>query len=177
MQHKVTSVYAKTLLDACNADNQESVLKDALFLLDTLKSNPALQTLCENPVLSKDKKMDFFKTVLLSKLHPLTQKFMHLLHLKNRFAYLASICKEFIALEEGRRNILRATIISAKSLSTEQLGKISGKLEAEQPGKKFVLENIVDASLIAGFRIVEGDRITDSSVKSQLNTLRRKLAA
>ncbi len=177
MNNKVTAIYAKTLLEACTPSTQALVLQDIQLLLETFKSFPRLQAVLENPVLANDKKMDLLKTSLLSKLQPLTQKFIHLLYHKNRFAYLSSISKQFLVLEENSRNILRATVVSAVKLSSEQLEKISSKLTARQPGKKFIIENTLDASLIAGFRIVEGDHITDSSVKAQLNVLKRKLAA
>jgi F0F1-type ATP synthase delta subunit len=62
-------------------------------------------------------------------------------------------------------------------LAQDQLDKLSRGLEARRPGKKYILTNEIDASLIAGFRIVQGDTITDASIKHKLDLLRQKLAA
>ena len=51
------------------------------------------------------------------------------------------------------------------------------RLEARRPGKTFILTNQIDTSLIAGFRIRQGDTITDASIKHKLELLRQKLAA
>jgi F-type H+-transporting ATPase subunit delta len=99
------------------------------------------------------------------------------LETKNRFALLRAIAEEYIALEEARKNILRATVVSARPLAQDQIDKLARGLEAKRPGKKYILTNEIDASLIAGFRIVQGDTITDASIKHKLDLLKQKLAA
>ena len=68
-------------------------------------------------------------------------------------------------------------MVSAKALAPDQLDKLAKGLELQRPGKTYILSNEIDASLIAGFRIVQGDRITDASIKHKLDLLRQKLAA
>jgi F-type H+-transporting ATPase subunit delta len=178
MKHsKAAAIYARMLLQAAQDKNSaDAVSADMHVLAATFRKLPELQKFLANPVRSTEEKAKIVGTVS-DKLSPLSKQFLKLLEVKNRFALLRAIAEEYIAQEESRKNILRATVVSAKPMSQDQLDKLSRNLEAKRPGKKYVLANEIDASLIAGFRIVEGDIITDASIKHKLDLLKQKLAA
>ena len=174
---KAAAIYARMLLQAAE-DHQAgpAVSSDIHAIADTFRKLPALHKFLTNPVRRSPEKAGMINTVA-SRFAPLTQQFLKLLETKNRFALLRPIADEYIVLEEARNNILRATVVSARALGQDQLNKLASGLEAQKPGKTYILTNEIDASLIAGFRIVEGDRITDASIKHKLDLLRQKLAA
>jgi F0F1-type ATP synthase delta subunit len=68
-------------------------------------------------------------------------------------------------------------VVSAKALAPDQIAKLAKGLEAKRPGKTYVLTNEIDPSLIAGFRILQGDSVTDASIKNKLALLKQRLAA
>ena len=137
---------------------------------------PVLAKFLANPIRSTEDKAALLAPAA-AKFSPLTRKFLKLLETKNRLALLAGIAEEYIVLEEKKQNIERAVVYSAAALGADQLGKLGRALEAKRPGKKVILTNQIDASLIAGFRIQEGDTITDASIKNKLEIIRQKLAA
>jgi F0F1-type ATP synthase delta subunit len=53
---------------------------------------------------------------------------------------------------------------------------LAGGLAARNPGHTYLLDNEVDASLIAGFRIEEDGLVTDTSLRHKLDGARRRLA-
>lgn len=176
-QDKAAPVYARTLLESAEAQKSlEAVSADIRALAATFRELPRLARFLSNPILGGDKKAALLEPAVKG-LAPLTRKFLKLLETKNRLSILRSIAEEYIAMEEARRNVLRATVVSAAPLSPEQLDKLAKGLEARRPGKKIVLSNQIDASLIAGFRIQQGDIITDASIKHKLELLKQKLAA
>ena len=174
---KAAHVYARMLLEAA-ADGKaaDAVSADMHALAETFRQLPELHKFLTNPVRRTEEKAKLMSTAV-AKLAPLSQKFLKLLETKNRLALLKSIAAEYIALEETKKNILRATIVSAKALDAGQIAQLAKGLEVKRPGKTYILTNEIDASLIAGFRIVQGDQITDASIQHKLALLRQKLAA
>lgn len=174
---KAADIYARMLLQAAE-DHQAgpAVSSDIHALAETFRKLPALQKFLNNPVRRSPEKARMINAAA-ERFAPLTRRFLKLLEAKNRFSLLRAIADGYIVLEEERNNILRATVVSARALSKDQLDKLAGGLEARKPGKTYILTNEIDASLIAGFRIVQGDRITDASIKHKLDLLRQKLAA
>ena len=176
-KEKAAPIYARMLLEAADDHKAaEAVSSDMHALAETFRKLPELHKFLANPVRKSEEKAKLIQSAA-AQLAPLTRQFIQLLQSKNRFALLRAIADAYIALEEDRKNILRAVIMSAKPLSQDQLGKLALGLEAKRPGKTYLLTNQIDASLIAGFRIVQGDTITDASIKHKLDLLKQKLAA
>jgi F-type H+-transporting ATPase subunit delta len=176
-KEKAALVYARTLLQAAEDEKAvDGVSADMHVLDETFRRLPGLHKYLGNPIVGTQDKAKLLASVS-DKFSPLTKKFLKLLEAKNRFALLRGIAAEYIALEEAKRNILRATVVSAKPLAPEQIAKLAKGLEVKRPGKTFVLTNEIDPSLIAGFRILQGDRITDASIKNKLALLKQRLAA
>lgn len=174
---KAAGVYARTLMDAAlAAGSNDAVLADMRALAETFRRLPALHKFLTHPIRHTEDKAKLMANTV-GQMAPLTVKFFKLLEHKARFALLRGIADEYLTLEEERKNILRATIVSAQPLSQEQMDKLARGLEAQRPGKKFLLENTIDANLLAGFRIVQGDQITDASLRHKLELLKQKLAA
>jgi len=176
-KEKAAAIYARTLLEtAADQKIQEQVSADMHALEAAFRKLPGLHPFLTNPIRRSDEKAALVNAAA-EKLSPLTRKFLKLLENKNRMALLNGIAMEYIALEEDRMNILRATVVSAEPMDAAQLEKLTRGLEAGRPGKTFVLTNRTDASLIAGFRIQQGDSVTDASIKHKLDLLKQKLAA
>ena len=174
---KAAAVYARTLLETAQAQSaSEAVTADMRALAEAFSKLPTLRKFLSNPIRGAEEKARLLSPAA-SGFSPLTRKFLKLLETKNRFGILGGAAEEYLALEEARRNVLRATVVSAAPLSAEQLGRLTRGLEAGRPGKKFLLANQIDASLIAGFRIQQGDIVTDASLRHKLESLRQKLAA
>jgi F-type H+-transporting ATPase subunit delta len=174
---KAAGIYAKTLLEAATDGKVSAeVSADMHALADTFRKVPALAKYLGNPIRSTEDKAKLLAPAA-EKFSALSRKFLKLLEAKNRLALLAGIAEQYILLEEKKQNIERAVVYSAAALGADQLSKLGRALEAKRPGKKVILTNQIDTSLIAGFRIVEGDTITDASIKNKLDILRQKLAA
>jgi len=176
-KEKAAAIYAKTLLETAEDQKvQDAVSKDMAALSDAFVALPDLHKFLTNPIRVAAEKARLIQSVS-GNLCDLSRKFLKLLENKNRFALLRGIAEEYLILEEAKKNILRAKVYSAKALSSEQMKKLTQGLEAKRPGKTFILSNPIDASLIAGFRIEQGDSITDASIKHKLDLLKQKLAA
>ena len=74
--------------------------------------------------------------------------YKYVYHIAKRYEFL-----NFKGFQQQKKNILRATVVSAQPLVQEQIDKLTRGMEARRPGKTFLLTNQIDASLIAGFRM------------------------
>ena len=177
MRHKAAAVYARTLLDVAGEKGvRDEILAEARALEEAFAGIPALARALELPALAADKKARLLAPIK-DRASGLLKKFLRLLEIKNRFALLPPLCAEVLRLDEERRQIRRARVVSAAPLSAEQLQRLSAGLSSRAGGRAYLLENAVDAGLIAGFRVEEDDKITDASLRHKLNVLRLKLAA
>lgn len=175
--HKAAAVYARTLLDLAASKGQVETLREEFLALDAVFANTkGLESALTLPMLSGEKKATLLRPVA-DKASELLKRLLKLLEVKGRLGLLASIGETFLRLEEERRQVKRARVISAAPLSKEQLDTLGAKLTARTPGKTYILQNDVDPSLIAGFRIEEDDFVTDTSLRHKLDGLRQRLAA
>ncbi len=175
--HKAATVYARTLLAVAEAHQQTALIQEEIqAILDLLSRTPGLQRALTMPALSADKKSQLLQPVV-DRASEWVRRLLRLLESKRRLPLLLAICSEYLRLEEERRLVKRARVISAVPLSATQLQHLAQGLASGTPGRTYLLHNDVDAGLIAGFRVEEDDRVTDSSLRYQLNALRQKLAA
>jgi F-type H+-transporting ATPase subunit delta len=174
--HKAAAVYARTLLELAESKGQvETLREDFLALEEVFAKTPGLERVLTLPMLSADKKAELLKS-LARQASDLLHRLLRLLEVKGRIGLLPSIGETFLRLEEERRQVTRARVVSAAALSKDQLDALAKGLSARN-GKTYLLQNDVDASLIAGFRIEEDDFVTDTSLRSKLDGLRQRLAA
>src|SRR5690606_24901448 len=102
--------------------------------------------------------------------------FFNIITRKNREAILDAIADQFIKPYDEYRGIQKATVISSAPL-TEEARQHFIKILSETTGKKIELTEKVDENLIGGYILTVGDKQIDASLKSQLNTLKIKLAS
>jgi F-type H+-transporting ATPase subunit delta len=175
--HKAASVYARTLLEhAASQGSVEGVRDDFIALERAFSANPSLVRALTLAGLSEEKRALIVRPIS-EKATETVRRLLALLETKGRLALFPDIVAAFLRLDEDARNIRRARIVSAKPMTAEQLGTLSGILSTIRAGAEFTLRNEVDESLIAGFRIEEEGFVTDASLRNKLDGIRQRLAA
>ncbi len=103
--------------------------------------------------------------------------FLHFLWLlvdKNRGWYLPEILRAYIAMADEALGIQRAEVISARKLPPAELERIRDTL-ARKTGKEIVLVNHVDPRVIAGIKVVIGNRVTDVTMLARMEQMKRAM--
>jgi len=95
---------------------------------------------------------------------------------RERIALFPQIAGAYTDLVERRAGIVKGRITTAKELSAGEREDLVRRLERSS-GKKIRATFAVDESLIGGAKVQVGDRLIDSSLKAQLDELRRELAS
>lgn len=175
MTNEIAERYATGLFELSVEENSvESTKQEVEDLLSVLHENPDIQLFFQAVKVSKQEKRNFIDKVF-SKLcsHNLVN-FMKLLIDKGRISYLEEILNYYITLADEKLGILRATVTSAKPLSKEDLQKIQKALE-KKTDKSVILNNRMDPSLIAGIKVTVGNKVTDITMSTKIETMRNAL--
>lgn len=172
---QVASRYAKSLLDlALEQDALEAVKKDMDLFVNTCRENPELQAILKNPIMSLEKKGNILEGVFAGKLHDLILSFFRIVVRKGRSEILYPTAKEFLNQYNIHKNVVKATVTSATTLSEQNLKQIR-EIVQEYTRGEVELTTVVDPELIGGFILKVGDRQIDTSLSGKLSKLRKTL--
>lgn len=175
MEELATTLYAKSMFDASKEDDcLKLVYKELNLVKETIDSNPKLMEVFNHPLLSKNEKKDIVKDIYKNNLSKLSMNFLYVIIDAKRFDMISSIIDEFNNLYDIDNDILKGTIITKNKLSDSEINKYEEKLTASL--KSHVkLNNVLDENIIGGAIIKIGDKLIDSTLKGQLNELRKEL--
>lgn len=100
--------------------------------------------------------------------------FIKLIVSKNRSAFIYDILKETLKELDSYLTIEKGVVYSSTKLSEENLNKLKKALE-KKINKTLDLTNVVDESIIGGFKICLENSIYDSTINTRLNKLKETL--
>lgn len=168
--------YAKSLIDLAGEQNTlEAIKQDMDLFVQTLKSNPQLQAVLRNPIISHDKKLNILKALFAGKVSKASESFFAIMVTKNRAEILFHTAQEFINQYNIKKHIVTATVVSASPLSEDNKQSMIAEVK-KIIGGNIVLQTKVDPSLIGGFILTVGDRQIDTSVATDLKRLKKDFA-
>jgi F-type H+-transporting ATPase subunit delta len=105
----------------------------------------------------------------------LVQDFLGLVAERGRADHLPEIVTAYQGLADAEHGQARAQVRSAVALTDKEKRELSARLERAL-GKRILLEERVDSTLLGGFVAQVGSLILDGSLDGQLARLRQRLA-
>lgn len=139
-------------------------------------SNPDVVALVSNPKVTAKQLFDVFAGVLGTSMTPQAANLLNELIDNGRVLALPEIASQFQALKNAREGAADAQITSAYPLEGGQLAELVAALERKFQVKLHP-QVTVDANLIGGVRVVVGDQVLDTSVRSRLDQMRTALTS
>jgi F-type H+-transporting ATPase subunit delta len=138
---------------------------------------PALRRALENPVLEEPVRERVLRQVARhSQYTPLATNSLLVLLKRRRLGELSAIARRLRTLADEKNGLVRAKITSAGSLSDTYSNQLKQRLEALL-GKRIIIEQEEDPTLIGGIVVRVGDNTYDGSIKGRLEELERQLLA
>ena len=169
--------YAKALLGYAREEGVAGeVYLQAKSLLDCFAQNPTLTTTLEDPLLSRQEKLELLSSALTGeeKTRDVMRKFFALVLEKHREAFLSSSLVNYQDLYRKSEGIAVVKIITelprAEEMEDKILACVYGML-----CEKMELKKSVDPSIEGGFIFDIDDYRLDASVAAQLRKIRRSL--
>jgi F-type H+-transporting ATPase subunit delta len=157
------------------AKNLTGLSRDLTAFADLYAQNDELSTVLENPLVLDDAREAIVQQVGQKMgLGDIAQGTLRLLARKRRLAIVGELARQLARLADVDDNVLRAEVTSAAPLSDAYLGRLKAELE-KSTGKKIVLSQKQDPSLIGGVVTRIGDKVIDGSVRARLASFRESL--
>lgn len=109
------------------------------------------------------------------KLDQAMQAFLLFLIKNNKTSQAERIISVFQALDDEKNNRVRATVAIAYELSTADEKKIKEQLMSLTK-KDVVIEQVLDTSLVSGFKVTINDTVYNASLQGALMNLQKQLS-
>ena len=149
---------------------------EMLAALAMVASDERVRVAASDPNVSDAQAAGLFISILAGKLSGEAENFVRVLAQNGRLELLPEIRAQFDALKNEREGVLEAELHSAFELSKAQVADLEQRLE-KKIGRKIRTKLHIDKELIAGVRIVLGDKVIDGSARAQLGALETALKA
>ena len=168
--------YSRALFEvAKEANDLEKVEQDIKIFQSLLKSSLEIKNFIQNPTHSKETQISVIR--LLSeklKFSKNLSNFAFLLIEKRRIFFVEKIIDSFLKLCSKKRGEVKASLISSKELSKEQIEIISKDLSSSM-GSTLKFDYKVDKELIGGLKLQLGSFMIDTSIKNKLKKYEQKM--
>ena len=146
----------------------EVVEKNVNEVLAIYNTNEDLKNFIKNPTQSQSSQLEVLKKVSIGmNLSKITHNFLSILVSKRRIFYLNTIFLNFLSLASKKRGELKASLISSKNLTNEELNNLNTEL-SQAMGTAVAFNYKVDENLIGGLKIQIGSLMVDTSIKNKL---------
>lgn len=173
----VARVYAETLLRRAVAEDALEAISESVEAFgEAMAGSSRVARFLEAPQIPGAAKRRALTSALEGRLHPVFLRFLALVTGKHREGLLSEIVSAWREVLDERAGRQSATVTTSLPLDDELRAGVREALE-RATGRTIVLEEKVDAGLLAGIVVRTGDTVIDGSVRTRLKALRKRLAA
>ncbi len=174
IDYKVSYRYASSLLETAEEKNiLAAIALNIQLIKDTLKENPRLQRILENPIIKSPVKISILEEIFKSKVDIETINFIKFVIHKNRENLLYSILQKFTELYDEKLGIVNVAVKTAFEFDDDQKQVLKVKLE-KYLNKNTRIGFTLDENVVGGFIAKIGDTVYDASLRHQLELLKKQ---
>ncbi len=166
--------YAQAVFEIARDSQELDAWQSDLRRIAALAAIPDIASAMENPKFDMEKKTG----LLDSQLRGLRQAAMNLTRIltsRGKFTLITAIFEEYQNLLDDYHGIEKAEITTAVQIDENERRKIAEYL-GRITGKRVVLTEKVDPSIIGGVIARVGGKIIDGSTRNQLNAMKNELS-
>jgi F-type H+-transporting ATPase subunit delta len=173
---KIAAPYARALFDFSVEKNiMHQITADFQNLEIFLDESAELTEYLNNPVVSKDSKVEVLTKTLQSQVNNETFKFLMILVKRDRINLLKSVIARYLELVYETASIKMIEVSTAFPFANLQKNTLIQKLKELTNAREIRLVITVDSSLIGGFLIKTESKVIDFTIKNQLQQLAKHL--
>ena len=171
---RVAKRYAKPLLELAQEQGVlEETKKDMELFVGLCEDSKDLQLMLKSPIIPHLKKLSILEKLFKGKVGNLTYSIFEIIVKKNRESIIFEVGKSFLSLYNKAKGLIEATVTSTIKLD-DKTKKEFEKLVKSVTGQDAILTEVVDPSVIGGFKLKIGDQQIDETVSSKLRELELK---
>jgi F-type H+-transporting ATPase subunit delta len=137
-------------------------------ILDVYNTSEDLKNFIKNPTQPQSSQLEVLNKISLEmNLSKITKSFLTILVVKRRIFFLNTILLNFLSLVSKKKGELKASLISSKNLTNDELKNLNTEL-SQVIGNPVTLNYEVDETLIGGLKMQIGSLMIDTSIKNKL---------
>ena len=161
--------YALALYELANENSElEAVEKNVSELLVIYNTSEDFKNFIKNPTQTQSIQLEILNKISIQmNLSKIIKNFLGILVTKRRIFFIKKIFLNFLSLASKQRGELKASLISSKNLTSEELENLSKDI-SKTVGVPIALDYEVDENLIGGLKVQIGSLMIDTSIKNKL---------
>jgi F-type H+-transporting ATPase subunit delta len=161
--------YALALYELANEDSElEVVEKNVNELLVIYSTCKELKNFIKNPTQSQSIQLEILNRISIQmNLSKIIKNFLGVLVTKRIIFFIKKIFISFLSLVSKQRGELKASLVSSKNLTSDELENLNKDL-SQTMGAPIVLDYKVDENLIGGLKMQIGSLMIDTSIINKL---------
>jgi F-type H+-transporting ATPase subunit delta len=168
--------YAKALLELGSELGQlDALVEEISAVAESYEASKELQAALENPLfplaVKKNIVADLAQTIGLGQT---ARNAIFLLNDRRRMRVLPGIARLLREMNDKKKGILRAEVVTAAPLSEAYFTRLQQQLE-KMTGRKVVLDKREDPAILAGVITRIGDTVYDGSLRARLHEIKHAL--
>jgi F-type H+-transporting ATPase subunit delta len=168
--------YARALLElGSEVEQLDALVEEIGAAAESYEASPELQSALENPLfpyqVKKNILADLAQTIGLGQN---ARNALFLLNDRRRMPFLPGIAQLLREMNDKKKGLLRAEVVTAAPLSEAYYARLQQQLE-KMTGRKVALDKREDPSLIAGVITRIGDTVYDGSLRARLQEIKHAL--
>jgi F-type H+-transporting ATPase subunit delta len=122
----------------------------------------------KNPTQSQSNQLEILNRISIQmSLSKIIKNFLSILVIKRRIFFINKIFLSFLSLTSKQRGELKASLVSSKSLTNEELKSLNKDI-SQTMGTAITFDYKVDENLIGGLKMQIGSLMIDTSTKNKL---------
>jgi len=171
----VASRYAEALFEVAQGRRAvEAVRTELEALLELAEATPALRALLERPDLAADQKLEALRAALGDEFSDTVVALLDALVQRGRGDHVAEVAAVYDEMADDAAGLVRAEARTAAPLTDGQRARLVAAL-GRITGRQVKLEERLDPEVLAGVRLLVGDRLIDGSAAGRLARMREEL--
>ncbi|HEY1372075.1 MAG TPA: ATP synthase F1 subunit delta [Candidatus Binatia bacterium] len=167
--------YAKALFQLAVAENREDAVAGELAQFAEVFAQPELNHVLNDPAFSRQRRKNVVAEIARAlQLSSLLTHFLELLVERDRVSFLPGIVERYRRMLDEKKGQAEARVVAANPLDDGDLQRLRESLE-KISGKKIIVQQESDASLIGGVVVQLEGKIYDGSVRTQLEKMKKQV--
>jgi F-type H+-transporting ATPase subunit delta len=168
--------YAEAAFEVGLRDDTVETWRAELETAASIASDEQVGRMLANPAVALETRTKMADTIFGKVVSRPVLNLIGLMIRRGRIEQLPKVAAEYRRLDNARQGITVATATTAATLSKDEIGALTERLETFTGGR-VELDVQVDPSLLGGLVVRVGDRLIDGSVRGRLERLRNQLVS
>jgi F-type H+-transporting ATPase subunit delta len=170
--------YALALYELAKENSElETAESDVKEFLTIYNTSGDLKNFIKNPTQSQPVQLEIISKISVEmSLSKIVKNFLSILITKRRIFFLNTIFINFLSLVLKKKGELKASLISSKNLTDEELKNLNAEF-SQAMGATVKFNYKVDQNLIGGLKVQIGSLMIDTSIKNKLKKYEQLMLA